>query len=74
MQEKAAEAKEVIPTWDLVIKDMQDRHALGIRNYGRPLYPYNGRNSLQDAYEEVLDLAVYLKNCILEAEGAERNH
>ena len=35
---------------------------MGIRKYGTPLQPDNGRDSLQDAYEEALDLCVYLKN------------
>lgn len=50
------------PTWELVIADMHARNAEGIRRYGTPLQPSNGRDSLQDAYEEALDLAVYLKN------------
>lgn len=54
------------PTWELVIKDMGKRNELGVAKYGTPLQPFNGRNSLQDAYEEVLDLAVYLRNAIEE--------
>ena len=50
------------PTWELVIADMHRRNQEGIRKYGTPLQPSNGRDSLQDAYEEALDLAVYLKN------------
>lgn len=55
-------------TWGLVIADMALRNNVGVEKYGTPLQPFNGRNSLQDAYEEVLDLAVYLKNAIIEAE------
>ena len=50
------------PTWELVIADMHRRNQDGISKYGTPLQPSNGRDSLQDAYEEALDLAVYLKN------------
>ena len=55
-------------TWGLVIFDMAMRNNIGTQKYGTPLQPFNGRNSLQDAYEEVLDLAVYLKNAIIESE------
>lgn len=55
-------------TWGLVIADMAMRNNIGVQKYGTPLQPFNGRNSLQDAYEEVLDLAVYLKNAIIEME------
>lgn len=57
------------PTWELVVEDMIKRDMAGRGKYGTPLQPFNGRNSLQDAYEEALDLAVYLKNAILEQGG-----
>jgi CDP-6-deoxy-D-xylo-4-hexulose-3-dehydrase len=47
--------------WDAVIGDMRNRDEVGRKKYGVPLQWDNGRNSLQDAYEEALDLAVYLK-------------
>ena len=46
---------------DLVIADMERRKAFGLAKYGTTLTADNGRDHLQDAYEEVLDLAVYLK-------------
>lgn len=49
------------PIWDLVIADMHARDAEGRRRYGTPLQSSNGRDMLKDAYEEVLDLAVYLR-------------
>jgi hypothetical protein len=49
-----------------VIADLLIREAVGIRKYGRTLETFNGRDALQDAYEEVLDLAQYLKQVILE--------
>lgn len=57
------------PTWHLVIQDMLERDGVGRRRYNTPLQPYNGRDSLQDAYEEALDLCVYLKNAIEERNG-----
>jgi hypothetical protein len=55
--------------WDLVVRDMHGRDALGMRKYGRPLQPHDGRDTLQDAYEEALDLAVYLRKAMLERDG-----
>ena len=53
---------------DLVMKDMVDRKAFGLNKYGTILQPENGRNFLVDAYQEVLDLAVYLRGAIYERE------
>lgn len=49
-------------TWKLVIADMIDRRDTGIARYGTPLQPDNGRDHLVDAYQEALDLCVYLRN------------
>lgn len=57
------------PVWDLVQKDMADRDCAGREKYGVPLQPHNGRNALQDAYEEALDLVVYLRQAIYEKTG-----
>lgn len=51
---------------DLVLADMAERKRIGMERYGVPLQPFNGRNALWDAYEEVLDLAVYLRQQIEE--------
>ena len=55
--------------WPIVMADMQARHELGIRRYGTPLQPFNGRDALRDAYEEALDLAVYLRTAIYERDS-----
>jgi hypothetical protein len=39
---------------------------MGIMKYGTPLQPFNGRDALWDAYQVVLDLAVYLRQAIYE--------
>lgn len=52
----------------LVQHDIEERVKKGEIEYGERLKPFNGRNALQDAYEEVLDLAVYLKQAIIENE------
>lgn len=56
---------------DLVIADMQARKAFGLAKYNTVLQHDNGRDHLQDAYEEVLDCAAYLRNEI-EKRRAER--
>jgi hypothetical protein len=53
-------------SWDSVIIDMIHRNKTGYRKYGRYLRPNQGDDMLQHAYEEALDLAVYLKTAILE--------
>lgn len=45
---------------------MKNRDQMGRKKYGTPLQPNNGRDALQDAYEEALDLAVYLRQAIYE--------
>ena len=49
---------------DLVIADMEARKQHGITKYGTALQSGNGRDMLKDAYEEALDLAVYLRGLI----------
>lgn len=55
--------------WDLVIADMEARDLVGRGRYGTPLQPYNGRDALVDAYQEALDLVVYLRQAIYERDG-----
>lgn len=47
--------------WDLVIEDMRTRDNVGRNRYGTPLQAHNGRDHLVDAYQEALDLVVYLR-------------
>lgn len=55
--------------WDLVMKDMEARDQLGESRYGTRLQPHNGRDALKDAYQEVLDLAVYLRQELYQRDG-----
>lgn len=55
---------------DAVIEDLRRREQKGIETYGTTLQTHNGRNALQDAYEEVLDLAQYLKQHLMEQDTA----
>jgi len=54
--------------WDLVLEDMATRDKLGRHRYGIPLRPGNGC-ALQDAYEESLDLVVYLRQVLHERDS-----
>ena len=54
------------PVWELVIEDMQARDHIGRELYGIPLQCHNGRDALIDAYQEALDLCVYLRQVIEE--------
>jgi hypothetical protein len=56
------------PIWELVVEDMQERDRVGRQRYGTPLQAHNGRDALVDAYQEALDLAVYLRQAIEERE------
>lgn len=47
--------------WNLVMKDMEGRRVMGIHKYGMPVRALNGRDALIDAYEEALDLCVYIR-------------
>jgi hypothetical protein len=51
---------------DLVIADLLKIQEHREAKYGFPLRARNGRNGLQDAYEEAIDLAMYLKQCLIE--------
>jgi hypothetical protein len=57
--------------WKEVIADMEARRDMGVAKYGTPLQTFNGRDPLIDAYQEALDLAVYLKQAIMERQEDE---
>lgn len=54
---------------DCVIDDLKSRAEMGKEKYGHYLETNNGRNALQDAYEEALDLCMYMKQKLLEEQG-----
>lgn len=47
------------PALEGLCADVMARQRLGIERYGRPLQAHNGRDALQDGYEELLDFLVY---------------
>lgn len=52
-----------------VIEDMRKRAEVGKSRYGTYLRTHNGRDALRDAYEEAMDLCMYLKQLMLEDEN-----
>lgn len=53
----------------LVETDIKARIAIGIQRYGSALQPHNGRDALKDAYEEAMDLTMYLRQVLYERDG-----
>ena len=51
---------------DLITADIAKRDRIGTERYGQRLRAGNGRDALRDAYEEALDLAMYLRQLIQE--------
>ena len=56
---------------DAVIADIEARKAIGVKRYGTALQPFNGRDALLDAYEEALDLSIYLKQALIERDAGQ---
>jgi hypothetical protein len=50
----------------LVQSDIEGRACVGKETYGTRLQPFNGRSALVDAYQEALDLCMYLRQEIEE--------
>ena len=57
------------PVLPEVLEDLRQRvEVKGMETYGRPLTTADGRDTLQDLYEELLDACVYIKKFIMERE------
>jgi len=58
---------------EMVRVDLEERAKLGEKKYGARLTVeepcHNDKSALQNAYEEVLDLACYLKKELMDKEG-----
>lgn len=68
------EQPRALPNSNLLVKDqlLADIEQLCERRkekHGTHLQPFNGRDALQDAYEEAVDLALYLKQLIMERDS-----
>ncbi len=59
---------------NLVIQDIESRKEMGLKKYGTLLQSHNGRNFLLDAYEEALDLVMYLRGALEEQAELEKTN
>jgi len=55
-----------------VMRDLIARAEFGLEKYQTYLMTHNGRDALMDAYQEALDLIMYLKQAHLEGVGKDR--
>jgi len=53
-----------------VLRDIWQRTEAGYKKYGHFLETHNGRDALWDAYQEAIDLVMYLRQAILERDAA----
>lgn len=58
-------------TESMVIQNIRDRQQLGLKKYGRTVAdnPLTERQWIQHAYEEALDMAIYLKRLMQEMDS-----
>ena len=61
---QVAPKNEGAPIVPMVIQDLLARADFGRKKYGDELRVLNGRDSLVDAYQEALDLCIYLRQRI----------
>jgi len=54
---------------DRVLSDLESRAVEGVKRYGTLLKTHNGRDALQDALDEALDLVMYLTQAIMERDS-----
>lgn len=54
---------------DMVIADLEARKKVGIERYGTILQPHNGRDTLMDLYQELLDACNYVRQVIYERDN-----
>lgn len=58
------------PILGMVLADLTSRALEGKLKYGEPLLANNGRDALQDLYEELLDAAMYIKQAMVERDAS----
>lgn len=56
--------------YEQIVEDLGARERKGLETYGERLVPHNGRDALWDAYEEALDLCMYLRQAITERDAS----
>jgi hypothetical protein len=67
--QRAVQPAAAVNVVDLVQSDLRGREAAGVREYGAPLSTATDIDGLTYAYEEVLDLACYLRKVLAERDG-----
>lgn len=55
-----------------VVRDITERIEFGFNKHGTLLQSNNGRDALWDAYQEAIDLTMYLRQAIIERDAKER--
>ena len=65
-KKEAKDYAKSTPSWEYVIKDMQERNKMGAEKYNKYLTPDTKEDMLQHMYDELLDAAVYIKTLILQ--------
>lgn len=60
-----------IPATDTIMPHLVQRDAIGRAKYGKPLEAHNGRNALQDLFEELLDAVMYAAQAYMESGSPE---
>jgi hypothetical protein len=59
------------PVLPYVLLDITKRAEMGVNKYGTLLRAKNGRDALNDLYQELLDSVMYLKQVLMELDSAE---
>ncbi len=57
------------PVIEVVMADLKERAEVGKVRYGTYLQPHNGRDAMWDAFQEALDLCMYLRQVIIERDA-----
>ena len=57
------------PVVAAVIQDLEARREFGREKYGFELHSHNGRDPMEDAYQEFLDLIIYFRQALLERDS-----
>jgi hypothetical protein len=70
-EDKPVGPKDRSDVADLVHSDIESRAEIGREKYGERLSIFNGRDALVDAYQEALDLVMYLRQRIEERNQSE---
>lgn len=57
----------------LTLDDLDERREFGEKKYGVPLQPFDGNRPMVEAFQEVLDAAIYLRQALVEEYSLDRD-